>query len=297
MRLCARHSSLISNKCTNRPNFRRSAETPGPVAPNKTDWPPAWAGTAAATSCCTNKANSPGQVGPCGGNRAKRSQFRQTGKRAGSPESENVQNEPNSAQPAGRPRAGEGKYAKRTQSEPGVRAPARPNMQNEPNSSTGLAGGPDPRRAKMRKTKPICAASRRSRAGTPNPRGAAGSDCAKRTQFLDCGFRIVDCGLSTDLRRDACPGAYRLRPARACCTNKPNWLGEYPLFQYSILPPFPSDANRAKQSQFPGGSNAGAIVSTLREKSCDTFFDNLRLFLSGPFRGRVRGKRRGSSRP
>jgi hypothetical protein len=52
----------------------------------------------------------------------------------------------------------------------------------------------------------------------------AGADCAKRTQFLDCGLRIADCGLGTDLRQDTCTAAYRLGPAPASCTNKPNWL-------------------------------------------------------------------------
>jgi hypothetical protein len=45
----------------------------------------------------------------------------------------------------------------------------------------------------------------------------------KQTQFLNCGLRIVDCGLGTDLRRDACPAACRLGPPWGACTNKTNW--------------------------------------------------------------------------
>jgi len=37
-------------------------------------------------------------------------------------------------------------------------------------------------------------------------------------------FSIADCGLGTDLRQDTCTAAYRLGPAPASCTNKPNWL-------------------------------------------------------------------------
>ena len=89
-------------------------------------------------------------------------------------------------------------------------------------------------------TKPILAARRRSRAGTPDPRRGdyakqsqtwAGWDVwgareeranhAKQSQFLDCGFRIADCGLNTESRPDR-PAACRLRPAQGGCTNKPN---------------------------------------------------------------------------
>ncbi len=60
---------------------------------------------------------------------------------------------------------------------------AEPIMRNKPNS----AGRPGPRRAKR----------------------------AKRSQFFNCGLRISDCGLGTDLRRDAGPAACRLQPTEA----------------------------------------------------------------------------------
>jgi hypothetical protein len=40
---------------------------------------------------------------------------------------------------------------------------------------------------------------------------------AKRTQFADCG-------LATDLRRDACPAAGRLGPAAPIAQNEANFL-------------------------------------------------------------------------
>jgi hypothetical protein len=66
--------------------------------------------------------------------------------------------------------------------------------------------------------------------GGPGPRRAK---CAEQTQFFDCGFRIVDCGFRTALRRDApCgppgqgPGVQSnpIRQGHLCETN-PN-LGE-----------------------------------------------------------------------
>jgi hypothetical protein len=58
-------------------------------------------------------------------------------------------------------------------------------------------------------------------------------DYAKQTQFTG-----------------GCHAKQSQSPAVAGCTNKPNFRRPgYPLFQYSIIPPFQPDANRAKQSQ------------------------------------------------
>ncbi len=54
---------------------------------------------------------------------------------------------------------------------------------------------------------------------------------AKQSQFVDCGFRIADCGLNAEVAA-APPG----RPWSSC-TNKPNWL--------------PARLCRVKQSQSP----------------------------------------------
>jgi hypothetical protein len=69
---------------------------------------------------------------------------------------------------------------------------------------------------------------------------------AKQSQFLDCGLRIGDFGLGTDLRRDAGLAAYRPPPGedKMCKTNPISATG----------------ADHAKQSQFPavpGGRGPG----------------------------------------
>jgi hypothetical protein len=115
---------------------------------------------------------------------------------------------------------------------------------------------------------------------------------AKRTQFLDCGLRIerTRSGASArgemrktnpiSGRRARCrAGTPNLRRGETCKTN-PIWPGrgrapeakctkrtqfprvgrwvESPLFHYSIIPPFQSNAVRAKRTQFgPAGVPAG----------------------------------------
>ncbi len=54
-------------------------------------------------------------------------------------------------------------------------------------------------------------------AGRLPPRRTKG---AKRTQFVDCGLWIADCGLGTDLRRDAPRAPCRLLPAQANCAKR-----------------------------------------------------------------------------
>jgi hypothetical protein len=44
--------------------------------------------------------------------------------------------------------------------------------------------------------------------------------CAKRSQFFDFGLRIADCGLDTELGRDARPAVPCLRPTRADCAKR-----------------------------------------------------------------------------
>jgi hypothetical protein len=76
-----------------------------------------------------------------------------------------------------------------------------------------------------------------------------GVERAKRTQFCSTGgtrLRIGDCGLRIRRRRPGADGGGKMRK-----TN-PIWLGrwvESPLFHYSIIPPFQSDAGRAKRTQ------------------------------------------------
>ncbi len=85
---------------------------------------------------------------------------------------------------------------------------------------------------------------------------------AKRSQFLDCGFRIADwgrtCGETPDLR----PAEGKMRK-----TNPISGRRATPPSHYSIIPPFQSDADGAKRSQFPappggpgpGGRGRGAL--------------------------------------
>jgi hypothetical protein len=75
------------------------------------------------------------------------------------------------------------------------------------------------------------------REGNRAKRTQFGGTCrAKRTQFLDCGLWIGDCGLGTDLRRDAGPAAYGGQNAQ----NKPNSQRTrypiIPLFYHSTIP-------------------------------------------------------------
>ncbi len=172
------------------------------------------------------------------------------------------------------------------------------NAQNEPNSAKP-AGGLACQRGKTCETNPICRAN-----------------CAKRSQSAGAAQQWARGGRSAppvppeqnvrneaNLRRDGQAGP----PPGSNVQNEPNFGADcakrtqFPPVEiphHSTIPSFQySDAYRAKQSQFPGSGSARAAVSTLEEGSCDTFFDNLRLFLSGPFRGRVRGSKRGSSRP
>jgi len=101
--------------------------------------------------------------------RAKRTQSGQTGRRAGSPKSANVRNEPNLA-PLHPATGCNG--AKQSQFGPGVQASAGRDVRNKPNSAR-LAGRPGLRRAKMCETNPI---------GAGNA-GAGRTERTKRTQF------------------------------------------------------------------------------------------------------------------
>ncbi len=122
-----------------------------------------------------------------------------------------VRNKPNSARPADKPGC---RRAKTCETNPILArdgASGGPNMRNKPNLARlhPTTGWNDAKQTQF----------------GPGGAGIGGTKCAKQTQFLDCGLRIGDCGLGTDLRRDACPAAYRLRPVQA---------------------------DRAKQSQFRG---------------------------------------------
>ena len=84
-------------------------------------------------------------------------------------------------------------------------------VQNEPNSSIAdwaqTCGGT-----------PF--AGRRTKSRLYKQTQLGGANCAKRSQFFDCGLRISDCGLGTDLWREARPAAYRLGPRRAKCAKR-----------------------------------------------------------------------------
>ncbi len=76
---------------------------------------------------------------------------------------------------------------------------------------------------------------------------------AKRTQFFDCGLRILDCGF-----RKACgPPPECAQPG---CTNKPNWAE--PIMRNkpnSAGRPGPRRAKRAKRSQLPEAGHRGGV--------------------------------------
>jgi hypothetical protein len=83
---------------------------------------------------------------------------------------------------------------------------------------------------------------------------------------------IADWGLGTGLRRNARPAAWRLRPARAGCTNEPNFGGHLapttPIFQSPGV-------NRAKRTQFgartrPSEGRQGRKPCRRRGKLCET---------------------------
>ena len=75
-------------------------------------------------------------------------------------------------------------------------------------------------------------------------RTARGVDCAKRSQFLDCGLRIGD---RLAVGRLACPGKDKM------CKTKPISAGrDTPPFHCSIIPPFQPDTDCAKRTQFGG---------------------------------------------
>jgi hypothetical protein len=101
--------------------------------------------------------------------------------------------------------------------------------------------------------------------------GTWGAYCAKRTPFFDCGLRpplgaggdkIWDCGLGTDLRRDA---------RRRIVQNKPNLrrvgpLGPVNRAKQTQLGP----ADRAKQSQLPAvprGANRRGVGAIVQNKA------------------------------
>jgi hypothetical protein len=120
----------------------------------------------------------------------------------------NVQNEANSG--AARPASG-GRLCKTNPIWPVERGHGGQNMQNEANFAN--RGGTWERKGERAKQSQLPRAGGSSVGPRPPHRG----DCAKRTQFLDCGFRISDCGF-----RKACGPPSGLM--RAGCTNEPNWL-------------------------------------------------------------------------
>ncbi len=108
----------------------------------------------------------------------------------------------------------------------------------------------------------------RSRAGTPNPRRV---DHAKQTQFGGRNMRN-----EPNFARCCCRGLpsfqYSIIPpfrSNADCAKRtqsgPAGGRDTPPVQYSIIPAFQSDAYRAKQSQFPGfGPPGGSGVRRRR---------------------------------
>ncbi len=77
--------------------------------------------------------------------------------------------------------------------------------------------------------------------------GVSEACCAKQNQPLDCGPRSQP--RVTALRIGPGPAA-----GHPIAQNEPNFgrcgRPDHPLFQYSIIPPFQSGANRAKRTQF-----------------------------------------------
>ncbi len=74
---------------------------------------------------------------------------------------------------------------------------------------------------------------------------------AKRTQFLDCGFRIADWGFGDGLAAEL--PIVQNEPnleGQSCKTNPIPGGWDAPPFQYPIVPAFQSDVNCAKRTQF-----------------------------------------------
>ncbi len=74
------------------------------------------------------------------------------------------------------------------------------------------------------------------------------ADYAKRTQFPDCGFRIGDWGLGTDLRR--VPAASGLRKAKRAKRSQFRRGESRPSWLHTHLSPTRMKADRTKRSQF-----------------------------------------------
>jgi hypothetical protein len=170
--------------------------------------------------------------------------------------------------------------AKRTQFPAGPsRARPRgqaPIVQNKPNSSVAgwgqtCAGTPAPalpsrtRAGRLCKTNPIWKGVGRGRPTYQEPitqnkaklgqDGTSGGRCPREGPIVrnKANSSISDCGLRIGTRAAA---------GRPIVQNEPNFAGrpDTPLFQYSIIPPFQSDADCAKRSQFPatpGGTRPG----------------------------------------
>jgi hypothetical protein len=209
-----------------------------------------------------NEANSPGGARWDGvwrtriveDNRAKRSQFGQTGNQDRSLESENAQNKPNLPGGAGRP-----SLAPR----PSGLAPAEPILRNKANSPPpGTVSGEDaqPTKSRLRQTKPnlgrmgyLGGASGRHKvqneANWGQPAWHPDANYAKRTQFPDCGLETdlplrpvwADCAKRTQsARRGRVARGGKPGGRRANAQNEPNFGGSGQE----------SDANGAKRSQF-----------------------------------------------
>ncbi len=94
----------------------------------------------------------------------------------------------------------------------------------------------------------------------PAGRVGWGGKCAKRTQLPKAehrgGVSIGDCGLGTDLRWDASPAVYRLRPARVDCAKQTQFG---PDAQAGCVP---GERKCAKRTQFPAGPSGTGSQGT-----------------------------------
>ena len=192
----------------------------------------------------------------------------------------NGRNEPNSAKPAGRPGPWRGRMCKTNPISPRGPTGAEANCAKR----TQFPAVPEGARPQGRGTRGECAKrsqfgavrlasggelcktknkARLGQDGTSGRRSAReGANGAKRTQFARrCR---VGRGLGGVGRGELCEtnpiwpglGGTRSPLGERCKTNPISGVGrrvEYPSFHYSIIPPFQSGANRAKQSQFARG--------------------------------------------
>jgi hypothetical protein len=187
---------------------------------------------ASAGVSCTNKANLPGRAGWDGVWRA------WTGA--------SCSNKPNLERPAAKRGV---TVNKQSQLDRWPAAPNKANLLPAPDNGRGRRGRPGRRWVRMCKTNPIFGGARGYQSCETNPIARSGAP-----------RRCLDCGLGTDLRRDACPAACGGQNVR----NEPNFgrcgRRETPLFQYSSIPAFQSP--RCRVGRGPRGVGRGAIVRT-----------------------------------